>query len=303
MDFNRGEFTINPQGIQYLEGFPTIASIKTLLGRIGILPFHVSPNRPFHSKILYICLRFKFQKMKTELTKQDILDLLDRQAKEHQQRLLESDLRFDARIEKSRLELEASIEKSRLELDESLKKSRIEFESRHKEFDENLKRSQKESEKSRKDFNKRLGEVTGVWGKFVAEMVKPRIIKMFKDKGILIKTALQNVVGLIGDKKYYEIDLLLINSQIAVAVEIKSSLSVDDVKEHLERLERIQRVQPEKINMGGTTLYGAVAGIIVENDADKFAYKHGLFVLRQKGSIVQIMNDKAFVPKEWKVEY
>jgi hypothetical protein len=126
---------------------------------------------------------------------------------------------------------------------------------------------------------------------------------MFKVKGILIKTALQNVVGLIGYKKYYEIDLLLINSQIAVAVEIKSSLSVDDVKEHLERLEEIRKVQPEKINMGGTTLYGAVAGIIVENDADKFAYKHGLFALRQKGIIVQIMNDKAFVPNEWKVEY
>ena len=134
-------------------------------------------------------------------------------------------------------------------------------------------------------------------------MVKPRIVKMFKVKGILIKTALQNVVGLIGYKKYYEIDLLLINSQIAVAVEIKSSLSVDDVKEHLERLEEIRKVQPEKINMGGTTLYGAVAGIIVENDADKFAYKHGLFALRQKGIIVQIMNDKAFVPNEWKVEY
>jgi len=244
--------------------------------------------------------------MRTELTKQDILDLLDRQAKEFHERMLES----DRKIEKSRLEFDESLKKSRIEFetrhkefDESLRKSRIEFESRHKEFNESLKRSQKESEKSRKDFNKRLGEVTGVWGKFVAEMVKPRIIKMFKDKGIMIKTALQNVVGLIGDKKYYEIDLLLINSQIAVAVEVKSSLSVDDVKEHLDRLEKIQKVQPERINMAGATLYGAVAGIIVENDADKYAYKHGLFVLRQKGSIVQIMNDKEFVPREWKVEY
>ena len=241
--------------------------------------------------------------MRTELTKQDILDLLDRQAKEFHERMLESDwkmeksrLEFDARIEKSRLELDESLKKSRIELDESLIKSRM-------EFNESLKRSQRESEKSRKDFNKRLGEVTGTWGKFVAEMVKPRIIKMFKDKGIMIKTALQNVVGLIGDKKYYEIDLLLINSQIAVAVEVKSSLSVDDVKEHLDRLEKIQKVQPERINMASATLYGAVAGIIVENDADKYAYKHGLFVLRQKGSIVQIMNDKEFVPKEWKVNY
>lgn len=76
---------------------------------------------------------------------------------------------------------------------------------------------------------------------FVSEMVKPRIVKLFKDKGITIKTTSQNIVGMLGDENYYEIDLLLINSKIAVAVEVKSSLSVDDVKEHLERLEKIQK--------------------------------------------------------------
>ena len=134
-------------------------------------------------------------------------------------------------------------------------------------------------------------------------MVKPRIIKLFKDKGILIKSTLQNVVGLMGDENYYEIDLLLINSEIAVAVEVKSSLSDDDVKEHVKRLEKIQKVQPERIDLSGITLIGAVAGMIVENDADKYAYKQGLFVHRQKGNLVEIMNDEKFVPREWKVNY
>ena len=219
--------------------------------------------------------------MRTELTKQDILELLDRQAKEFHERILES---------------EKNMEKNRIELDESLKKSRT-------EFNESLKKSQKESEKSRKDFNERLGQITGSWGTFVAEMVKPKIMKLFKDKGIPIKTTYQNVVGLLDDKMYYEIDLLLINSKIAVVVEIKSSLSVDDVKEHLERLEKIQKVQPERMDLRATTLMGAVAGMIVENDADRFAYKHGLYVLRQKGNLVEIMNDDQFMPKEWKVSY
>ena len=237
--------------------------------------------------------------MRTELTKQDILELLDRQAKEFHERLLESDKNMEKsrmELEKSRMELDESLKKSRIELDESLKKSRI-------EFDESLKKSQKESEKSRKDFNKRLGQITGTWGKFVAEMVKPKIMKLFKDKGIPIKTTYQNVVGLLDDKMYYEIDLLLINSKIAVVVEIKSSLSVDDVREHIERLEKIQKVQPERMDLRGVTLMGAVAGMIVENDADRFAYKHGLYVLRQKGNLVEIINDDEFVPKEWKVGY
>jgi hypothetical protein len=201
--------------------------------------------------------------MKSEITKQDILELLDKQAKEFHHRLMES---------------EKNIEKSRKELDENLQKSRAEF-------------------------DKRLGELGGTWGKFVAEMVKPKIIELFREKGIPIRTSLQNVAGFMGDDQYYEIDLLLINAVIAVVVEIKSSLSVEDVKEHLERLDKIKKVQPERINLSGVKLYGAVAGMIVENDADRYAYKKGLFVLRQKGNIVEIMSDSNFVPKEWKVEY
>ena len=73
--------------------------------------------------------------MKSELTKQDILELQDRQAKEFHQRLLESE----------------------------------------------------------KSLEKRLGELAGTWGKFVAEMVKPKIIELFKARGISIQTTLQNV--------------------------------------------------------------------------------------------------------------
>ena len=201
--------------------------------------------------------------MRTELTKQDILDLLDRQAKEFHQQIMESD---------------RSIEKSRKEFEKSLKKSRA-------------------------DFDKRLGEIAGTLGKFVEEMVRPKIIELFSDRGIEIHTTLQNVVGLLARERYYEIDLLFINKDFAVAAEIKSKLSKDDVDEHLERLAKIQKVQPERINLGGVTLYGAVAGMIIENQADRYAYKNGLYVLRQKGNLVEIVNDEKFIPKEWKVEY
>ena len=97
--------------------------------------------------------------------------------------------------------------------------------------------------------------------------------------------------------------MLLINSNVAVVVEVKSSLSIDDVNEHLERIEKIRKVSPKRIDLSGVTIYGAVAGMIVEGEADKYAYKKGLFVLRQKGNIVEIVNDFKFKPKEWTVEY
>jgi hypothetical protein len=68
-------------------------------------------------------------------------------------------------------------------------------------------------------------------------------------------------------------------------------------------LDKIKQVAPKLFNLSGMQIYGAVAGMIVENKADKYAYQNGLFVLRQKGSIVEIMNDEKFQPKIWKADY
>ncbi|MFM6660361.1 MAG: DUF3782 domain-containing protein, partial [Microcystis panniformis] len=46
-------------------------------------------------------------------------------------------------------------------------------------------------------------------------------------------------------------------------------------------------------------LYGAVAGIEIEEGADKYAYRQGLFVLAQRGENVAILNDTDFQPKTW----
>jgi len=158
-------------------------------------------------------------------------------------------------------------------------------------------------EKSRIEFDKKLGEITGTWGKFVEGLVQPKIVEMFQEKGIDIRTSLQNAKGYLDKKEYYQIDLLLINSTIAVVVEVKSTLGIAEVNEHLARMEKIKQVPPDRIDLKGVTLIGAVAGMLIESDADKYAYRKGLYVLKQKGSIVEIVNDDKFQPKEWKVEY
>jgi len=187
--------------------------------------------------------------------------------------------------------------------DNLLLKEREEREQHRKEFEKELKRSRKLSEIEDKKLQKKIDGLSGAWGRFVAEMVRPKIVELFQEKGILIETSLQSVLGYKDGQRYYEIDLLLINTNIAVVVEIKSSLSVGDVNEHLERLEKIKEVSPKRIDLSGVTIYGAVAGMIVEGEADKYAYKKGLYVLCQKGNIVEIANDDKFKPKEWKVLY
>ena len=134
-------------------------------------------------------------------------------------------------------------------------------------------------------------------------MVRPKVIDLFQAKGIQIETSVQGVKGYVDKQIYYEIDLLLINSSVAVIVEVKSTLRVEDIDEHRERMEKIKLVSPKGMNLSGVTMYGAVAGMIVDNDADRYAYKKGFYVLRQKDTLVEIVNDSKFQPKTWKTTY
>ncbi len=228
---------------------------------------------------LKICSR-RNQMMKEELTKQDILELFAK-----------SDARFEERLAKEALERE----KSRKEFEKRLAKSK-------EDFDKRLAKEALERQKSKEDFNKRLGELTGTWGRFVEELVKPNSVELFRERGIEVVATAQNIKEKIDNKDYYQIDLLLHNDIYIIIVEVKSTLKVSDVKEHLERLEKIRQSPPKFFNLKGTIILGAVAGIVIEEDADKYAYRKGLYVLRQRGNLIEIANDDNFEAKEWKVE-
>jgi len=51
----------------------------------------------------------------------------------------------------------------------------------------------------------------------------------------------------------------------------------------------------------GLKLYGAVAGLSVEDSVARYAYKNGLFVLVPAGQLVQIWNDANFIPRTFGV--
>jgi len=42
-----------------------------------------------------------------------------------------------------------------------------------------------------------------------------------------------------------------------------------------------------------------VAGMVVPDEAAKYAYRRGLFVLAQNGDSILIRNDAKFAPKLW----
>ncbi len=93
-----------------------------------------------------------------------------------------------------------------------------------------------------------------------------------------------------------EVDILVVDGEYAVLIEVKSTLKVEDVNDHIKRLEDFKSFFPEYKER---KIIGAVGGISIEEESDKYAYRNGMFVITESGETVKILNDKKFKPKEW----
>ncbi len=160
-----------------------------------------------------------------------------------------------------------------------------------------LKKSEIRIKQSEKRIQKLENLFTTQWGKLVEALVEPGVVDLFKDYGIKITQCARRVE--VKDNKgriVAEYDLLLENSDEAVVVEVKTTVTQEDIDYLLEKLlhfkERSHRFKDYKI-------YGAIAGITYNKGIDRYAYKNGLFVLKSDGSMIKIANDEGFKPKTW----
>ena len=143
--------------------------------------------------------------------------------------------------------------------------------------------------------NKQVGGLTSRWGEFVENLIKPAAAKLFQEKGIDVHLTALRVTGQ-DEKGSIEIDILVENTTEVVAIEVKSHLEVRDVKRFLQTLERFKKVFPKHES---DKLYGAVAGIKIDERANEYAIQEGLFLIQPAGDSVIIANSHNFEPKIW----
>jgi TPP-dependent indolepyruvate ferredoxin oxidoreductase alpha subunit len=153
----------------------------------------------------------------------------------------------------------------------------------------------KKTERQFRETDKKIGELSSKWGRFVEGLVLPAAKRMFQARGIPIYQVSPRV-KVERDGQQMEIDIMLVNREHVVLIEVKSTLGVEDVREHLEQLAKFKTFFPDYANR---KVIGAVAGIVIEDGVDRFAYKQGLYVIGQNGETVEILNDDAFEPKTW----
>jgi hypothetical protein len=96
-----------------------------------------------------------------------------------------------------------------------------------------------------------------------------------------------------------DIDILLVNTTMCMAVEVKHELNrTDEVNRHIKRMELIRQYPPELVR--GKELMGAMAGGLVDPEVGDYAYRAGFYVLELSGESVRLAGPpEGFAPKKW----
>jgi hypothetical protein len=157
---------------------------------------------------------------------------------------------------------------------------------------EEANRSMEELKKQVQETTKAVNNLTTPLCHFIEEMVEPAVVRLFLERGIDVTQTMSRLKSQ-RPGAAMEIDIVAVNGSELVAVECKSRLSKDDVDYFVGRLQRFKVAYPQFREF---QVYGAVAGIEIDHGIDAYAYRQGLFVIKQSGETVKIVNDAQFQP-------
>ena len=170
-----------------------------------------------------------------------------------------------------------------------------------KETDRRLDQKFQETAEQIKKTHQDIGFLGSRIGDIIENMVGGRIIDKFQALGYDVddyvrKHAFQNKkLGIAG-----QIDLMLHDGDVAILIEVKTTLEIADVRKHLERMEKYRQYANAFGYGKHMRFVGAVAGAVIEGDAVDFAHANGLYTIVQSGEGVEIVpTPENFQAKEW----
>ncbi|MBF0110680.1 MAG: DUF3782 domain-containing protein [Magnetococcales bacterium] len=198
-----------------------------------------------------------------------------------------------------RAELDREIKETSQQIKEisaQMRETDRKFQETDRKFQE-TEQQMKETDRKIKEVSQQVGNLGSRWGEFVEGIVAPACETLFAERGVPVHRVAPRVkaTSLDGNRRM-EIDLLVDNTDSVVLVEVKSRLTAEDVRDHLKRIREFKEFYEGE---GGAQVMGAVAGILIDKDVDRFAMNEGLFVIVQSGDSVKLANKETFVPRTW----
>jgi hypothetical protein len=137
------------------------------------------------------------------------------------------------------------------------------------------------------ETDRRSGKLGTRLGDVIEHLMSPKLHEKFKALAFVFTRSSRNVeIRDRNHKPLAEIDVFLENGEYALAVEVKTHPTTEDVQDHLERMEILRRVADER---GDKRKYlGAVAGAAFDQNVREYTLKKGLYVIIPSGEAVEI---------------
>jgi hypothetical protein len=190
---------------------------------------------------------------------------------------------------------QADLQASAAEFDRRMAESKAEFDRRLAESKAESDQRMATLEQLAANTSREVGRLGDRWGTFVENLVEPAVLRLFQERGIDIQTTYRRAKSA-RPQAPMEIDILALDGDVAVAIEVKSRLAQQDVDDFCEKLQKFKQAFPEHDQY---QVYGAVAAIEFVQEVDRYAYRKGLFIIRQCGDSVELANDGNFQPRAW----
>jgi SMC interacting uncharacterized protein involved in chromosome segregation len=171
------------------------------------------------------------------------------------------------------------------QLIKELRESQKETDRMIKETDQMIKendRLAKEAREQSKETDKKIKELatrfTSTTGRIIEGLMSSSGIKIYEDAGFKVDSLCKNFKR--KNKALnlaMEMDVLLFNDKQVIVEEVKSSCDKKDVDKFVRNMENFKRLYNE---FEDKEVFGAIATVNYEEDADQYAHEQGLFVVR-----------------------
>jgi len=167
------------------------------------------------------------------------------------------------------------------------------------EFKKSQRESQRETDRIVQNVGKRMGYMDNRFGELAEHLVAPGIMEKFNKMGFNFTRCSKNVE--IKDpntgKINMEIDLLLENGDIVIAVEVKVKPNLKDIEEHIERMEKLRYDADKREDK--RKYRGAIASPILTEDLHRNILRNGFYAIEQTGDTMKINVPSGFVAREF----
>ena len=157
----------------------------------------------------------------------------------------------------------------------------------------------KETDRRMKETDRKLGELGNRFGELAEHLVGPSIMEKFNDLGFNFTQRARDLEIKNPDKpnNLTEIDILLENGDIVIAIEVKAKPKEKDIFEHIERMEVLRMAANRRGDK--RKFRGAIAGAIMNESICEKILQNSFYLIEQSGDTVKLTIPEGFVPREW----